>query len=107
MGNPGVATFELVEWVEEEPGVRVKAMTLGESRWAIVEYRPSAGRAEWCTEGHHGYVVEGAMHYEFDDGTPPLRATAGQGFVLPAGQGHRGFNHHPQVTRLLIIDDPA
>jgi hypothetical protein len=98
------AWFDLVEWVEEAPGVRAKVVTIGDARWAVVEYEPGSGRPEWCTEGHHGFVLSGAIHYEFEDGSKPLALTEGHGFLLPSGQGHRGFNHHPETTRLFVID---
>ena len=77
------------------------------SRWALVEYAPGARREEWCTEGHRGFVVDGAISYEFDDGHPRIEARAGQAFLLPGGQGHRGTNLADGPTRLFLIDDPA
>jgi quercetin dioxygenase-like cupin family protein len=103
-GNPHTAAFELVDWVEEAPGVRAKPMEVAGSRWAIVEYAPSAGRSEWCHEGHYGFVLEGVIHYELEGGAEPLSIAAGQAFFLPSGQGHRGRNHHPDTTRLFVID---
>lgn len=102
--GPQSAAFELVEWVEEAPGVRARPLTVAGSRWAIVEYAAGAGRSEWCTEGHHGFVLDGVIRYEFDDGTEPLSIATGQGFFLPAGQAHRGRNHHPETARLFVID---
>ena len=101
------AWFDLAEWVDEAPGVRAKVVTVAGTRWALVEYEPGCGRPEWCVEGHRGYVVSGAIHYEFDDGQEPLALTAGHGFFLPAGQAHRGYNHQPKVTRLFVVDDPS
>jgi mannose-6-phosphate isomerase-like protein (cupin superfamily) len=106
MDDATVAAFELVSWVEEGPGVRVRALPIAGQRWALVEYEPSAGRDVWCREGHRAYVVEGAIHYEFEDGREPLAAVAGQGFYLPAGTGHKGRNHHFERTRLFVVDDP-
>ena len=59
------AWFDLVEWVEEAPGVRAKVDTIGAARWALVEYEPGAGRSEWCTEGPHGFVLAGAIHIDW------------------------------------------
>lgn len=105
--EPTSAAFDLLEWVEEGPGVRVRALTVAGARWALVEYEPGAGRDEWCRDGHRAYVVDGAIQYEFEDGRDPLAAVAGQGFYLPGGLGHKGRNHHFERTRLFIIDDPA
>ena len=102
--RPETAAFEIVDWVEEAPGVRARVASVAGSRWAIVEYDPGAAREEWCTEGHRGYVVSGAIRYEFEDGHEPLRLVEGQGFYLPAGQAHRGRNHHFERTTLFVVD---
>jgi hypothetical protein len=94
-------------WADDGPGIRARAVHVGGSRWALVEYGRGARRDEWCTEGHRGYVVDGAIEYEFDDGGPPLSAARGQGFVLAAGRGHRGRNTAAAPTTLFLIDDPV
>jgi hypothetical protein len=99
--------FDAIEWEDDGPGIRARAEHAAGSRWALVEYGPGAQRDEWCTDGHRGYVVAGEIEYEFDDGTPSLRCTQGQGFVLAAGTGHRGRNPSGSATRLFLIDDPA
>jgi quercetin dioxygenase-like cupin family protein len=102
-----VAAYDEIEWLEEAPGVRAKPVELEGARWALVEYAPGAGRPEWCREGHRGHVVSGRIRYEFDDGQPPLTAHAGQGFLLPGGQGHRGRNEDAEPALLVVLDDPA
>jgi quercetin dioxygenase-like cupin family protein len=97
--------FESIQPEEEAPGVQARATSEPGSRWAIVEYAPGAERVGWCTEGHRGYVLEGTIEYEFDDGRQPLLVRAGQGFVLAAGSGHRGRNRGGATTRLFLIDD--
>ena len=99
--------FPTLSWKDEGPGIRTLETHAAGSRWAIVDYGPGASRDDWCTEGHRGYVVEGAIEYEFDDGSDPLGFHAGQGFVLAAGTGHRGRNPTDATTRLFLIDDPA
>ncbi len=103
----GSVDFGLVEWADEGLGIRARAARAAGSRWAIVEYGPGAERDEWCKDGHRGYVLEGAIEYELDDGSPPLAFRQGEGFVLAAGTGHRGRNRSGGVTRLFLIDDPG
>src|SRR5919106_3065614 len=74
---------------------------------ALVEYAQGARREEWCADGHRGLVLEGAIEYEFNDGSPPLSAAKGEAFRLPGGSGHRGRNVAAAPTRLFLIDDPA
>ncbi|HUP33688.1 MAG TPA: hypothetical protein VM184_11680 [Gaiellaceae bacterium] len=102
----GTVDFAAVEWADDGPGIRARAVQAAGSRWALVEYGSGAQRDEWCTDGHRGYVLEGEIEYEFDDGTPSLACTQGQGFLLAAGTGHRGRNPSGSVTRLFLIDDP-
>jgi quercetin dioxygenase-like cupin family protein len=94
-------------WRDEAPGIRAKEAHADGSRFAVVEYGPGASRGEWCTDGHRGFVLDGAIEYEFEDGGEPLRLRAGQAFVLGAGRGHRGRNVAGAATRLFLIDDPS
>ena len=99
--------FDALAWEDDGPGIRARAEQVADSRWAIVEYGPGAARDEWCTDGHRGYVLQGAIEYQFEDGSHALSLEAGQGFVLAAGTGHRGRNATDRVTWIFLIDDPA
>ncbi len=90
--------------VEHDRNVHDLEQMVGGVRWAIVEYAPGAGRADWCDTPHSGYVLSGELQYEFDDGSPELRLTAQQGFMLPPAPRHRGTNHGREPARLFIID---
>jgi quercetin dioxygenase-like cupin family protein len=94
-------------WEDDAPGIRARAAHAQGSRWAIVEYGEGASRDEWCTDGHRGFVLAGAIEYEFGDGGDPLGLREGQAFVLAAGRAHRGRNTAVGATRLFLIDDPA
>ncbi len=98
--------FPAFGWEDDQPGIRSRAGRAVGSRWAIVEYSAGAARDEWCTDGHRGYVLEGRIEYEFEDGSSPLHLDAGQGFVLAPGTGHRGRNSGDGLSRLFLIDDP-
>jgi len=54
-----------------------------------------------------GFVLAGAVEYEFRDGAHPLMAREGEAFRLARGRAHRGVNRAPGATRLFLIDDPA
>ena len=86
-------------------GYGLLRVSFGELGWA--DYAPGASRAEWCEEGHRGYVLAGEI--EYDDGREPLRAEEGDAFLLPhapLGAGaHQGRNLAPGPTRLFLIDD--
>jgi quercetin dioxygenase-like cupin family protein len=107
MSAGGTLDFESLGWADDQPDIHSRALPPLGQRWAVVEYEPGAAREEWCTDGHRGYVLAGQIEYEFDDGSAPLSARAGQGFYLSAGTGHRGHNPGASATRLFLIDDPA
>jgi mannose-6-phosphate isomerase-like protein (cupin superfamily) len=107
MSAGGKLDFDSIDWADDQPDIHSRAAAALGQRWAIVEYEPGAAREEWCTDGHRGYVLAGQIAYEFDDGSASLAVTAGQGFFLAAGTGHRGRNPGETATRLFLIDDPA
>ncbi len=90
--------------VNHDPGVADREQLVEGVRWALVEYAPGQGRAEWCQTPHCGHVFSGALSYEFEDGREPLRLSEGSAFVLPSFPRHRGHNHGDQPARLFLID---
>lgn len=101
--------FDKVDWADDAPGIRAREVAVEGVRWAVVEYGEGTGRDEWCEEGHRGFVLEGAIEYEFDDGSEPLLARKGEAFMLPPAAlnrgAHRGRNRASGPTRLFLIDD--
>lgn len=92
----------------EAPGITSRAVDVNGVRWAVVTYQTGVLRQEWCHEGHSGYVIEGAIEYEFTDGSTPLTLQTGDGFSLTAGSpGHRGRAIAAGPTRLFLIDREA
>jgi hypothetical protein len=110
VGKERTVPFGDMEWSDDAPGIRAREADVEGARWAVVEYGEGVGREEWCEEGHRGYVIEGKIEYEFDDGREPVRAVEGEAFLLPSaplGRGaHRGRNLATGPTRLFLIDNP-
>lgn len=98
--------FTEIEWAADVPGITAKETELEGRRWAVVEYDTGARREEWCLDGHVGYVLEGSVEYEFEDGGAKLTVSRGEGFSLSTGRAHRGRNLADTATRLFLIDDP-
>jgi quercetin dioxygenase-like cupin family protein len=101
--SPRVVSFDGVA-AEHDPDVRDIEQEIDGVRWALVEYAPKAGRTDWCDSPHSGYVLNGELQYEFEDGSQELRVAAGQAFRLPAAPAHRGRNQGSKPARLFIID---
>jgi hypothetical protein len=108
LGQERSVPFGELAWTDDAPGIRAREAEVEGARWAVVEYAQGASREDWCEEGHRGYVVAGAIEYEFDDGREPLRASVGEAFLLPPaslGDGaHRGRNTARRSTLLFLID---
>jgi quercetin dioxygenase-like cupin family protein len=90
--------------VSHDTGVRDSEADVAGTRWALVEYAPGAGRADWCETPHSGYVLSGALTYAFEDGRDELILGAGDAFALPEAPRHRGRNDGDEPVRLFIID---
>ncbi|MBV8710455.1 MAG: cupin domain-containing protein [Solirubrobacterales bacterium] len=95
-----------ITWADDVPGIRAREQHVDGRRWAIVEYAQGAWREQWCRDGHLGFVLEGAIRYEFEDGGDVLTANEGEAFSLSTGRAHRGRNIADAPTRLFLIDDP-
>ena len=100
---PRKVPFASLASAPEAPGIASETTEIGGHRWARVRYEPDVLREEWCDEGHEGFVLEGSVTYEFEDGTEPLALDAGDGFSLPGARVHRG-TAGPQGALLFIID---
>jgi len=90
--------------VSHDSGVHDREADVGGTRWALVEYAPSAGRADWCDTPHSGYVLDGTLTYSFEDGRADMRLAPGEAFALPPRPRHRGRNADETPVRLFIID---
>jgi quercetin dioxygenase-like cupin family protein len=90
--------------VSHDTGVLDSEAEVDGTRWALVEYAPGAGRADWCETPHSGYVLSGTLTYTFENGREPLLLGAGDAFVLPPEPRHRGRNDGTEPARLFLLD---
>lgn len=96
-----------IAWADDVPGIRGREQHVDGRRWAIVEYAQGARREQRCRDGHLGFVLEGAIRYEFEDAGDALTANEGEAFSLSTSRADRGRNIADAPTRLFLIDDPA
>lgn len=104
MGDPQAIRLDEEPQISTDRGVFDRELFVEGVRWAVVEYSAGSGRAHWCETPHLGYVVDGRLRYEFEDGRPPLELEAGMAFSLPAAPRHRGFNPGNGKAHLFLID---
>ena len=102
--QPRSVPLGAIDPVAHDAGVEDREQDVSGVRWALVTYAPGAGRADWCDVPHVGYVLEGGIRYEFEDGRPALDLRSGDGFVLPGEPRHRGSNRDDVPGRLFLID---
>jgi hypothetical protein len=100
---PRKVPFASLDQAPEAPGIASETTEIGGHRWARVRYEPGVLREEWCDEGHEGFVLEGDITYEFQDGSDELALVAGEAFSLPGARVHRG-QAGPDGALLFIID---
>jgi quercetin dioxygenase-like cupin family protein len=96
--------IEFATTVSHDAGVLDSEADVGGTRWALVEYAPGAGRADWCETPHSGHIISGELTYAFEDGREELVLRAGDAFALPPAPRHRGRNDGTEPARLFIID---
>lgn len=75
--------FDTTPWVQIAAGMRAKIITGGGMQLRLVEFTPSFEEDGFCTSGHAGVVVEGALDIEYDGGSAHYRT--GDGLLIPAG----------------------
>jgi hypothetical protein len=79
--------FESMPWDGLAAGARAKACDWCGKRLRLLELTEEFVETEWCSSGHAGYVLDGRLEVEFDDG----KVTFGprDGILIPAGEAHR------------------
>jgi len=102
--EPRAIPLAMAEQVSHDAGVTDRPSMVDGVRWAIVEYRPGAKRLNWCNTPHSGFVVTGAIRYDFEDGRQALIVSAGSAFLLPNQPRHKGMNPGEVTTRMFLID---
>jgi quercetin dioxygenase-like cupin family protein len=96
--------FERLPWEQPAANVRCKAYEQGSRKLRLVEFARDFVEADWCTKGHIGYVLEGAMEVDFRGETVAFRA--GDGLFVPPGDAHR---HKARIltdfVRVILVED--
>jgi quercetin dioxygenase-like cupin family protein len=103
-----IIALDALEWDEQVAGIRLKTEPAADgSTWNRVTYEPGAVRDDvWCEKGHRGFVLDGTMSYEYQDGET-FSIAAGNGFIVSSGRAHRGHNLSDARAEFLMIDDAA
>ncbi|MDD5312744.1 MAG: cupin domain-containing protein [Dehalococcoidia bacterium] len=80
------ADFSKLEWEIPIEGVRHKYFDRDGLRLRLVEYSKDMP-PHWCEKGHYGYVIEGRMEIEYENGS--VTYNPGDGILIPDGPEHK------------------
>jgi mannose-6-phosphate isomerase-like protein (cupin superfamily) len=98
--------FEEIAWETSPAGVRFKVQKVGARQLRLLEFSRALVHPHWCTTGHLGYVLEGAMEVEFTTGSQVFRE--GDGVAIPAGEVDK---HRPRAlterVRMIFVEDAS
>ena len=96
--------FDQIEWDNKSAGMRVKRVVRDGKQLRLVEIGPDAGEANWCEEGHVGYVLEGELETNINGSVE--RLSAGDGLFIPVGKEYRHKSKAVgDLVRLVLIED--
>jgi quercetin dioxygenase-like cupin family protein len=96
--------FRDIPWESPAPGLETKTVVQGDKRLRLVQFGRDFVEPEWCTRGHAGFMLEGAIEVDID-GTV-VRYQAGDGLLIPAGEATR-HRHHATLrpATLFLVED--
>ena len=82
--------------------MRFKAFEQDGRKLRLAEFTRDFVEADWCTQGHVGYVLAGRMEIDFHGRVVTFQA--GDGLFIPAGgeHGHKARVLTDSVTVVLV-----
>jgi hypothetical protein len=98
--------FESIQLQEPAAGVRARVCEKDGKRLRLAKFSREFIEADWCTNGHIGYVVEGEFEIDFDGHIEAFGQ--GDGLYIPAGDKHK---HKAKVlsetATLFLVEECA
>ena len=102
--DPYRIDFKDVPWDAPAVGVRCRVHEQSGRKLRLAEFTREFEERQWCTKGHIGYVLEGQIEIDFDDGVIAL--AEGDGLFIPPGEPHK---HKARVltdrVRVILVED--
>jgi ethanolamine utilization protein EutQ (cupin superfamily) len=93
-----------MSWNTSAVGVRFKVFEQGGKKLRLVELTRHFIEADWCTNGHIGYILEGQMEIDFDGKTVVFGH--GDGVFIPAGEEHKHKGRVlTDVVKIILVEE--
>ena len=98
-----LVNLDALPWESPAVGIRHKLYRVDARVLRLVEYS-QAMAPHWCSKGHIGHIVDGAMEIEFSTGK--VRFEKGDAVFIPPGpdHAHRAVALTSLVTALFVED---
>ena len=96
-------SFSETPWQKVNDFASQKLIDNGEKRVRLLKLLPGFQEQEWCTRGHTGYVIDGALEMEFSEGGNHTYS-AGDPILVSNGQAHKARTGAGNAL-LFLIDD--
>ena len=95
--------FSEMPWQDMGEFARQKLIDDGEKRVRLLKLAAGFQEQEWCTRGHTGYVIDGALEMELPEGKS-LTFSTGDAILLSKGTAHKARTG-TGTALLFLIDD--
>jgi quercetin dioxygenase-like cupin family protein len=105
MEKHGVS-FDELEWQSTLPGARFKVFRDGAKQVRLVEFASEFVDAQWCDNGHIGFVLSGELEIEFSAGIE--RFPEGSTLFIPSGASHaHKARAVTSCVRLFLVEEAS
>lgn len=94
--------FRKLPWQKVHEFASQKLIDDGEKRVRLLKLSPGFQEQEWCSRGHTGYVIDGALVMKFEQDS--VTYDAGDAILVSSGQAHKAHTGSSSAL-LFLIDD--
>ena len=99
--NPSVLNFEELEWEQLNEFAKQKEIVTERRQLRLLELSPGFHEPDWCLRSHIGFVIQGELEIEFEDGKELF--TAGNGMNIERGRKHKASQTKGTVRLFLCL----
>jgi quercetin dioxygenase-like cupin family protein len=96
--------FDVIEWKSPLHGARFKAYQQEGRQIRLVEFTNEFVEADWCTNGHIGYVLEGTLEIDFR-GRVVIYPPGSGIFISPGSDNAHKGRSVTSVVRLILVEE--